>query len=63
MKEIISRTFNDGKFRIRVVKLGKDLVCVQDEKFYGDTCTWGRGKCTKIHRDEIEAAATLLGIV
>ncbi len=62
-KEIITRTFNEGKFRMKVVKLAKDLVSIQEEMNYGDAYGWVRGRCKKIHRDEIEAAAKLLGIV
>lgn len=63
MKEIITQTMNDGKFRIRVVKLSGTLVAIEHEANYGDVYGWVRThKPEKIHRDEITAAAKLLNI-
>ncbi len=61
-KDIVTRTFNNGKFRMKVVRLGKDLVSVQEESHHDDVYGWERGKHFVIHRDEIVAAASLLGI-
>lgn len=63
MNEIVTRTFNEGKFRIRVVKLSGDLIAIEGEVNHGDAMGWERGQAAvKINRDEIVAAAELLGI-
>ena len=60
--EIVTRTFNDGKFRMKVVKLGTNLVSIQEEYDRNDWYGWERGKHYFVHRDEIAAAAILLNI-
>ena len=61
-KEIITRTFEVMKARIKVIKLNKDLVEIGEEYYHDDMFSWERGKRTTVCREEIEAAAELLGI-
>ena len=62
MKEIVTRTFEVMKARIKVIKLTKDLVEIVEEYNHDDVYGWERGKRIAVSREEIEAAAELLGI-
>ena len=62
-KEIISRQITD-KFRMRVVKENKDLVAIHGEANRGDCFGWEDcQKVVRLRREEIKAAAELLGLL
>jgi len=67
-KEIITRQLGpttdampDGIFRMRVAKCGANLVSIHNERYNDDPYGW-EGSTIWVHKDEIKAAAKLLGI-
>lgn len=57
------RFISDGRFRIRVIRESKNLVSIHYEAYREDTGTWAvTGKTIRLPREEIKAAAELLGI-
>lgn len=58
------RFLSDGRFRIRVVRESGNVVAIHYEAYRRDTNTWAvAGKTTRLPKEEIQAAAELLGIL
>ena len=64
MKEIVTRHFGpNNEFRMRAEKVSKDLVVIRGERYHDDCYGWSPAyPPMKVHRDEIAAAAKLLGL-
>lgn len=57
------RLLGDGRFRVRIEREG-NLAAIHYERYYDDTDTWGiTHKTIRLPKEDIKAAAELLGIV